>query len=79
MQGNRGCGQDAKVLEGVWEFGTPEISVGNGLRAVPPRSAVPRNGTEAVPYNLEFPDTLRYLGNSAVKILFLDMVGVAAA
>jgi hypothetical protein len=44
--------------EGVRKVETPEIAVGNGLCAVPARSVVSRNGTEAVPYSLESPKTL---------------------
>jgi hypothetical protein len=52
--------------------------VGNGLRAVPARSVVPRNGTEAVPYRdsrrVEFPDTL----DTQVQRLYrTDAPGVA--
>ena len=48
-----------EIIEGVREFKTLETAVGNGLRAVPWSHRSHRNGTEAVPYSLEFPDTLK--------------------
>ena len=48
-----------QINEGVREFKTLEATVGNGLRAVPRGHSSHRNGTEAVPYSLKFPDGLK--------------------
>jgi hypothetical protein len=53
------------MTEGVREFETLEIPVGNGLCAVPPNRLSRRNATEGVPYRREFPDTLESLENPA--------------
>ncbi len=48
-----------QVIEGVREFETPGMLVRNGLCAVRWHHRSRRNGTEAVPYSLEFPDTVK--------------------
>jgi hypothetical protein len=48
----------SEMTEGVREFETWEIPVGNGLCAVPRNRLSRRNVTEGVPYRLEFLDTL---------------------
>jgi hypothetical protein len=52
--GNRQDGSWPTALEGIREFRTLEIPVGNGLRAVPRTRLARRNATEGVPYRLGF-------------------------